>query len=152
MFSRIKIVSGVSIVACTLLISGCGSDVKSGGKLTALSCTGSLVPNASNTECVAPPPPVCELPLVLDPELNECGLPPDPNAPPPSIFARADEAILFYNRPQDATNEANDPAYEGWKLHTWSNETCDAYADGDTDWPSGRVHDGVDPNYGASWI
>lgn len=152
MFSQIKIVSGASLVATALFLSGCGSEVKSGTKLTALSCIGSMVPNAGNTECVAPPPPICDLPLVLDTVLNECGLPPDPNAPPPSIFARVDEAILFYNRPQDATNQSNDPAYEGWKLHTWSNETCDAYVDGDTDWPSGRVHDGVDANYGAYWI
>jgi len=135
-----------------LTLSGCGSDVESGGVLTALSCSGSDVPNAGNTACEAPPPPVCALPLVVDVASNSCVLPPDPNAPEPSIFAGEDQAILFYNRPQDASNSANDPVYEGWKLHTWSDEACDAYADGDTDWPSGRVHDGVDPDYGAYWI
>lgn len=146
-----KILLGAILSAAAL--AGCGGgSVESGKVLNALTCSGSDVPNSTNTACVAPPPPVCVLPQVLDTQTNSCGLPPDPNAPAPSVNARVDEAILFYNRPQDADNSPNDPVYEGWKLHTWSDERCDAYADGDTDWAAGRVHDGVDPNYGAYWV
>jgi pullulanase/glycogen debranching enzyme len=73
--------------------------------------------------------------------------------PDPVFFPADDQAVLYYNRAGvGADNSPNDPSYEGWRLHTWSNDACDAYADPDTEWANGRVHNGVDPNYGAYWI
>lgn len=153
MFNQSRAMMVAAGMLSALLLSGCGgSGVDAGKKLNALTCGVNQIPNSSNTQCVAPPPPVCTAPEVLNEAKNACVQPPDPNAPPPSITAAADQAILFYNRPQDASNTPGDSVYDGWKLHTWSNGTCDAYADGDTDWASGRVHDGIDPNYGAYWL
>jgi pullulanase len=139
-------------VLTTLLLLGCGgADVKSGAEL--LSCDVPTVPDSAGTSCVAPPPIQCDPPTVPDERNESCIVGADPTAPPPVFSPAADQAVLYYNRAAvGATNAGNDPAYEGWRLHTWSNDSCDAYSDGDTDWANGRVHNGIDPNYGAYWI
>ena len=138
-----------------LIISGCGggSEPESGVKI--LSCALPQVPDATGTQCVDPPPLSCPAPTVPNETNDACVIGADPNAPMPTIFAGENEAILFYNRPQDASNDPGDPVYEGYRLHTWNNPAgCDSYADESLaeSWANGLVIDGIDPNYGAYWI
>lgn len=66
----------------------------------------------------------------------------------PEVSAGENQLVIYYNRP-DAT-------YDGWVLHLWNNERCDAYADfasnAGTDWTTGQVQTGIDPHYGAYWL
>ncbi len=145
-----------SLLTLLFTLTGCenpvSGDVLSGGQL--LSCDLPLVPNASGTECVEPPPLDCEAPTVPNETNDACVIGLDPSLPRPTVFPQDDEAVLYYNRPQDATNTANDPVYEGYRLHTWNNDRCDAYADESIaqSWSNGLAYDGIDPNYGAYWI
>ena len=152
MFSRNRARAFFVATLTALFLAGCGgSDVKSGGVL--LTCELPLVPDASGGSCVAPPPIQCDPPTVPDERNESCVVGADPTAPEPEAKPGANQAVLYYNRAAvDADNSSDDPVYEGWRLHTWSNSTCDAYADPDTEWANGRIHDGIDPNYGAYWI
>lgn len=144
---------GVVVLALgALVLSGCGgSDVESGQAL--LSCDVPLIPDASGQSCVAPPPIICIAPTVPNAANDGCEVGFNPNLPDPVVTPGPDQAVLYYNRNAvDADNSPNDPAYEGWRLHTWSNDACDAYADPDTAWADGRVHNGIDPTYGAYWV
>ncbi|MBU3001852.1 alpha-1,6-glucosidase domain-containing protein [Paraglaciecola arctica] len=73
---------------------------------------------------------------------------PNPSLPLPQVTAAENELVVFYNRP--------DANYQGWVLHLWNNQSCDAYADfesdGGTSWTQGQAQSGVDPNYGAYWV
>jgi pullulanase-type alpha-1,6-glucosidase len=142
----------VAIVLSALVLSACGgSDVKSG--VEALSCNVPQIPNAGGTECVAPPAIVCIAPTVPNAANDGCEVGFNPDLAAPVFTPAADQAVLYYNRNAvDADNSSNDPAYNGWRLHTWSNDACDAYADPDTAWENGRVHTGIDPIYGAYWV
>jgi len=68
--------------------------------------------------------------------------------PEPIVTAAENQLVIFYNRP--------DGNYEGWILHLWNNDSCDAYADfdsnGGTDWNTGQSQTGIDPHYGAYWL
>ncbi|WP_246143437.1 alpha-1,6-glucosidase domain-containing protein [Colwellia echini] len=68
--------------------------------------------------------------------------------PDPVVTAADDQLLIFYNRP--------DSEYDGWALHLWNNEACNAYADFGADegtaWDAGQVQTGIDPNYGAYWV
>jgi pullulanase len=64
--------------------------------------------------------------------------------PAPVVTAGDNELVIFYNR-ADAT-------YSDWIIHLWNNDTCDAYANGDTDWATGQAQTGLDPNYGVYWV
>ncbi len=139
----------------SLILAGCGgsSEVKSGNTL--LTCDVPMIPDAAGTSCVAPPPIFCAAPTVPDALNEKCVVGVDPNAPAPSYFPKASEAVLYYNRiAKGANNSANDPSYNGYKLHTWNNASCDAYAPpfDDSDWSNGHEFDGIDPTYGAYWI
>ncbi|MBT8449943.1 MAG: DUF3372 domain-containing protein, partial [Gammaproteobacteria bacterium] len=141
----------IMMVLMTLLfLAGCGggSDVDPGAKL--LTCDLPLIPDATGSSCVEPPPLACPAPTVPNETNDACVVGADPNAPEPVVFPGDNQAILFYNRIQDGTSDPN--AYDGWRLHTWSNAACDSYADADTEWANGRVVSGIDPNYGAYWI
>ncbi|WP_462156709.1 alpha-1,6-glucosidase domain-containing protein [Pseudoalteromonas sp. GB56] len=146
-----KIIANLNRLLITLslvLLSACGggsSDIEPGQVL--LTCNVPQVPNAAGTDCVDPPPINCPPPTVPDDKNEQCIVGADPTLPDPIVFPADDEAILFYNR-------INDGAYEGYRLHTWNNEECDAYAPpfDATDWANGHEYDGIDPNYGAYWI
>jgi pullulanase-type alpha-1,6-glucosidase len=147
-----KAIAAVCIVLSALVLSACGGSSVESGQV-ALTCSVPNVPNAQGTACVPPPPIQCAPPTVPNATNDACVVGVNPDLPDPVFFPGEDQAVLYYNRGDvDATNSANDPAYEGWRLHTWSNDACDAYADGDTPWADGRIHDGIDPTYGAYWI
>jgi len=62
----------------------------------------------------------------------------------PVVTAGDNELVIFYNRA--------DANYTGWIVHLWNNDSCDAYANSDTEWATGQAQKGVDPNYGAYWV
>jgi pullulanase len=138
----------------TITLASCGgSEVKSGQTL--LTCDVPMVPDVTGTSCVAPEPIQCAAPTVPDALNEKCVVGVDPNAPAPVYFPAEDEAVLYFNRvTAGADNSPSDPAYDGYKLHTWNNATCDAYAPpfDSSDWSNGHPFDGIDPNYGAYWI
>lgn len=144
------VVTLLSLTACENPLSG---EVLSGQEL--LSCDLPQVPNASGTQCVDPPPLQCDPPTVPNETNDACVIGRDPNAPAPTVMAGDNQAILFYNRGDvDANNSPGDPVYNGYRLHTWNNESCDAYDTGSIapSWQNGLQFDGIDPNYGAYWI
>ena len=142
-----------ALILTALFIVGCGGSGVESGSNNLLTCNVPNVPNADGTACVAPPPIQCDAPTVPNETNDACVVGADPSLPLPVFFPADNQAVLYYNRAAvDADNSTNDPAYEGWRLHTWNNDECDAYADADTDWANGRQHTGIDPNYGAYWI
>ncbi|MDT0594460.1 alpha-1,6-glucosidase domain-containing protein [Glaciecola petra] len=146
-----KTLSAILLVMSALILAGCGGSGVEPGQV-AVTCNVPNIPNASGT-CVPPPPILCPAPTVPNDTNDACVVGFNSNLPDPVFFPAENQAVLYYNRGDvDADNSANDPVYEGWRLHTWSNAACDAYADGDTAWADGRIHDGIDPTYGAYWI
>ncbi|MDF2179025.1 pullulanase-type alpha-1,6-glucosidase [Aliiglaciecola sp. CAU 1673] len=152
MFASSKTLTLAGLMLAALVLAGCGgSDVEPGETL--LTCDVPNIPDASGTSCVPPPPIQCDPPTVPDARNESCVVGADPNAPDPVFFPGADQAVLYYNRAAvGADNSTNDSSYEGYRLHTWSNDTCNAYSEADTDWANGRNYNGIDPNYGAYWI
>ena len=142
-FNRLLITCSIALLAACG--GGASNDIDSGQVL--LTCSVPQIPNAAGTECVDPPPINCPAPTVPDENNESCVVGADPTLPDPVVFPADDEAILFYNR-------TSDDAYEGYRLHTWNNDVCDAYAApfDATDWANGNEYDGIDPNYGAYWI
>ncbi|QOL26772.1 pullulanase-type alpha-1,6-glucosidase [Thalassotalea sp. LPB0316] len=151
-----NIIKLLAVALLTVLLSACGggsSDVSPGQTL--LTCDVPQVPDATGTMCVDPEPLQCKAPLVPDALNEECVVGFNENAPLPSVTPEANQAILYYNRGDvGAQNTPDDPSYEGYRLHTWNSDSCDAYAPpfDSSDWANGHIHDGVDPNYGAYWI
>ncbi|MDP5129916.1 MAG: DUF3372 domain-containing protein [Paraglaciecola sp.] len=154
MFINPLMLSRVLLIFTAVVLAGCGGSSVESGSNQLLTCSVPTVPNAAGTMCVAPPPFNCAPPTVPNETNDGCIVGADPTAPAPSVFPTDSQAVLYYNRAAvGATNVAGDPSYEGYRLHTWSVAgACDAYAASDTDWANGRVHNGVDPNYGAYWI
>lgn len=153
MFKQTKTFSPILLMFSVMLLAGCGGSSVETGSNQLLTCNVPNVPNAAGTMCVAPPPIQCTAPTVPNETNDACVVGADPTAPAPSVFPSETQAVLYYNRAAvGATNDLGDPSYEGYRLHTWNNDACSAYADSDTDWANGRVHNGVDPNYGAYWI
>jgi len=152
MFSRKSFISYAAVLLSIFVLSGCGgSEVESGQ--VALTCNVPNVPSSDGSGCVPPPPIVCAAPTVPNAANDACVVGFNPTLAPPVVFPTADQAVLYYNRAAvGADNSPNDPSYEGYRLHTWSNDACDAYADPDTAWDNGRVHTGIDPTYGAYWV
>ncbi|WP_394129037.1 alpha-1,6-glucosidase domain-containing protein [Shewanella maritima] len=139
--------------AAALLLSGCGGSSSESGEVL-LTCDVPNVPNAAGTECVPPPPLNCPAPKFPDAKNESCIVGYNPELPEPVVYAGANQAVLYYNRIKDKNNTESNPNYPGYKLHTWNNDTCDAYAPpfDATDWANGHTYDGIDPNYGAYWI
>lgn len=135
------------ITLALMLLAACGrtGDVESGEPL--LTCNVPQVPNEAGSQCVDPEPISCPAPTVPDENNESCVVGADPTQPDPVVFAGEGEAVLFYNRLADDN-------YEGYRLHSWNNEVCDAYAPpfDTSDWANGHEYDGIDPNYGAYWI
>jgi pullulanase len=153
MFKPNKTVGMLMLMLSALFLSACGgTDIESGSS-ELLTCSVPTVPNPAGNMCVAPPAFPCDAPTVANETNDGCVVGADPNAPEPVAKPLDDQAVLYFNRATvGADNSSNDPSYEGYRLHTWSNDSCNAYADSDTDWANGRVHNGIDPNYGAFWI
>jgi len=141
------------VVVAMASLSGCGGDESDAGTVL-LTCDVPQIPDATGTSCVAPPPIHCPLPTVPDASNESCVIGLNPDAVTPSIFAQENQTILFYNRPQDADNSSSDPVYDGYRLHTWNDDVCDAYAApyDTSDWGNGHEFDGIDPTYGAYWV
>lgn len=152
MFTRTNSLPLMAISISLFSLSGCGGSGSEPGT-TLLTCSVPNVPDASGTSCVAPEPISCAPPTVPDALNESCVVGADPSAPAPMASAAMDEAVLYFNLAEKgADNSPNDETYTGYRLHTWNNDTCDAYADADTDWANGREHTGIDPNYGAYWV
>ncbi|MFQ3192332.1 MAG: pullulanase, partial [Paraglaciecola sp.] len=153
MFTSNKTVGLLLLMLSALFLAACGgSDIESGSS-ELLTCDVPNVPNSASTMCVPPPPFLCDAPTVPNETNDGCVVGADPSAPEPVAKPQENQAVLYFNRATvGADNSSNDPLYEGYRLHTWSNDSCNAYADSDTDWANGRVHNGIDPNYGAFWI
>ena len=148
MFNLFKMLKLSSLALCALLLYGCGGGGDSTSPGSALlTCTLPQIPNPTNTACIDPPPFSCPKGQFPNETNDGCRVGKDPNAPAPVVTAGPDQAVLFYKRPQDG-------AYEGFRLHTWNNETCDAYQPSSIapSWDNGLQYNGVDPNYGAYWI
>ena len=152
MFSRKSIISYAAVILSIFVLSGCGgADVESGQVAT--TCNVPNIINSDTLVCEPPPPIVCAAPTVPNAANDACVVGFNPLLPAPVAFPSADQAVLYYNRAAvGADNSPSDPSYEGYRLHTWSNDACDAYADADTEWSNGRVHTGIDPTYGAYWV
>ncbi|MGO3421938.1 MAG: alpha-1,6-glucosidase domain-containing protein [Pseudoalteromonas distincta] len=135
------------ITLALMLLAACGGtgDVESGEPL--LTCNVPQVPNEAGSQCVDPEPISCPAPTVPDENNESCVVGADPTLPDPVVFAGEGEAVLFYNRLADDN-------YEGYRLHSWNNDVCDAYAPpfDISDWANGHEYDDIDPNYGAYWI
>ena len=136
-----------SLLLAAQMLAACGAGDSTEPGDVLLTCNVPQIPDAAGTECIDPPPIYCPAPTVPDAANESCIIGKNPDAPAPTVMAGANEAVLFYKRPQDGV-------YTGYRLHTWNNETCDAYAPSSIapSWDNGLVHDGVDPNYGAYWI
>ena len=147
-----KLLAGL-MVLMVLTLTGCGSSGTDSGSNDLLVCDAPLVPDETGMMCVEKPPIDCDPPTVPNEDNSACVVGADPTLDDPVYFPTANQAVLYYNRAGvGATNDPSDSAYDGWKLHTWNNDACDAYADGDTDWANGRAISGIDPNFGAYWI
>jgi pullulanase len=141
----IKLLKPALLLLAVNLLAACGGGDSTKPGEVLLTCNVPQIPNAAGTECIDPPPIFCPAPTVPDAANESCIIGKDPNAPSPSVMAGPNQAILFYKR---------SGSYEGYRLHTWNNETCDAYQPSSlaSSWDNGLVHDGVDQNYGAYWI
>ena len=141
----IKLLKPALLLLALNLLAACGGGDSTKPGEVLLTCNVPQIPNAAGTECIDPPPIYCPPPTVPDAANESCIIGKDPNAPAPSVMAGPSQAILFYKR---------SGSYEGYRLHTWNNETCDAYQPSSlaSSWDNGLVHDGVDQNYGAYWI
>ncbi|WP_333607709.1 alpha-1,6-glucosidase domain-containing protein [Arsukibacterium sp.] len=66
----------------------------------------------------------------------------------PSVTPAGNQAVIYYYR--------QDSDYDGWILHAWNNEECNAYADyadnGGTEWETGLAPSGLDENFGVYWL
>lgn len=124
-----------------LYLSGCGSDTEF------VTCAEGEAQNVDGNACVVIPPPpplVCAEPLIPNEAGDACVAPPVEGAPDPVVTAQANEAIIFYNRP--------DGFYDGWVLHLWNDDNCPDTVANPTEWPAGPSIDGVDPNYGGYFV
>ncbi|WP_163937425.1 pullulanase-type alpha-1,6-glucosidase [Paraferrimonas sp. SM1919] len=142
--------------ALTLAVFGltaCGGSDNEQQAVELLTCDVPMVPNSAGTECVDPKPIECPVPTVPDEKNEACIVGFDETAPEPVFKPGPNQAVLYYNNELTA-NEAGNPEYTRFELHTWNNDACDAYAApfDATDWNNGHKIDGVDANYGAYWI
>ncbi|MCS4306488.1 pullulanase [Rheinheimera pacifica] len=142
----IKLLKLSALVLAAHLLAACGGGDSTKPGEVLLTCNVPQIPNAAGTECVDPPPIKCKKPSFPSANNESCIIGYDPDAPAPVVMAGANQAVLFYKRP--------DGNYTDWILHTWNNESCDAYAASSVapSWQNGLVHNGVDVNYGAYWI
>ena len=122
-----SIMASVGILACCSLLSGCW-----------INSDDNIPTNTAQMLSESMPPLTCPSPQIPDQAGVVCVL------PPPTVTPAADEAILFYQRP--------DGDYDGWVLHLWNDDNCPASVQQPTTWPQGPSIDGVDPVYGGYYI
>lgn len=136
--------SALALAAHMLAACGGGDSTKPGEVL--LTCNVPQIPDAAGTACIDPPPIKCKKPSFPSANNESCIIGYDPDAPDPVVMAGANQAVLYYKR--------SDGIYTDWILHTWNNESCDAYEASSVapSWQNGLVHNGVDVNYGAYWV
>ncbi|MGJ8693440.1 MAG: alpha-1,6-glucosidase domain-containing protein [Thalassotalea sp.] len=153
MFTTSKLFKVLLVALVSLVITACDtSDVKKGQVL--LTCDVPLIPDASGSSCIDPPPIDCPAPTVPDALNEKCAVGFNPNAPVATYYAKANEAVLYYNRSIVGVDNSGDTSsYDGFKLHLWNNAGCDAYAESEiTTWSDGKSYDGIDPVYGAYYV
>ncbi|WP_076542626.1 pullulanase-type alpha-1,6-glucosidase [Shewanella sp. UCD-KL21] len=153
MMSISKIIKLTAIAASITALTGCGSESSESGEVL-LTCSSPNIPNATGTECVAPPAKVCKAPTFPDAKNESCIVGYNEKLPLPVVLASENQAVLYYNRLKDKNNTEKNPNYAAFRLHTWNNDACDSYAPpfDSTEWSNGHLFDGVDENYGAYWI
>lgn len=153
MFKRSRTLTYIALMLSALVLSGCGgSDIESGTDQL-LTCQAPNVPNAAGDACEPPPPISCEPPTVPNKTNDACVVGVNPELDDPVVLPGANQAVLYFNRiAEGATNDAGDESYDGYRLHDWNDDTCAGYAEPRNNWADGRVHNGIDPNYGAYWL
>lgn len=146
MTTTIKLLKLAALALAAHLLAACGGGDSTKPGEVLLTCNVPQIPDAAGKECIDPPPIKCKKPSFPSANNESCIIGYDPDAPAPVVMAGANQAVLFYKRP--------DGNYTGWILHTWNNESCDAYEQASVapSWQNGLVHNGVDVNYGAYWI
>ncbi|GGW60756.1 pullulanase-type alpha-1,6-glucosidase [Alishewanella tabrizica] len=147
MFNMLKMLKLSGLALAAGLLYGCGGGDSTTPGTSLLTCTLPKVPNPTNSACIDPPAFSCPKGQFPNATNDGCQVGKDPNAPAPVVKAGPNQAVLFYKRPQDGV-------YDGYRLHTWNNENCDAYLPSSIapSWDNGLQYNGVDPNYGAYWI
>ncbi len=153
MFTTSKLFKMLLVALVSLVITACdSSDVEKGQVL--LTCDVPLIPDATGTSCIDPPPIDCPAPTVPDALNEKCAVGFNPNAATASYYAKANEAVLYYNRAIIGVDNSGDvSSYSGFKLHLWNNASCDSYLESEiTSWSDGKAYDGIDPVYGAYWV
>jgi pullulanase len=131
----------LSLALAGWVLSGCGEDFKD------VSCGENEAQTSDGASCVVipePPPLVCAAPLVPNADGDACEAPVVVGAPDPVRIAAANEAVLYYNRP--------DGQYDGWVLHLWNDAPCPDSVVNVTEWPAGEGVEGIDPNYGGYFV
>ena len=118
---NILLLTKLALLAATSMVlascGGAGGDTAPAQQL--LSCNVPQVPNAQGTACVDPKPLKCPAPQFPDANNEKCVIGYNPKLPEPAIYAAANQALVFFNKKG---------GYEGYRLHTWNDEACDAYA------------------------
>ena len=153
MITTSKIFKMLLVAMVSLVLTACDSSEVEKGQVL-LTCDVPLIPDADGTSCIAPPPIDCPAPTVPDALNEKCAVGFNPDAATPVYMAKANEAVLYYNRLTIGVDNSGDTSsYDGFKLHLWNNAGCDAYQESEiTSWSDGKSHDGVDPAYGAYWV
>jgi len=153
MLSYSKIINFMAFLALVFMLGCGGESVEKGEEL--FTCDAPLIVNPTGNACIEPEPIECPAPTIPNEFNDACEVGFDPNLPMPSVIPTEFQTVLYYNRAsKGATNEAGDPAYSEYLLHTWNNDDCKVYAPpyDDSDWNSTNKPDGIDPNYGAYWV
>jgi len=153
MFKDINKLQLSSVAISIAVLLGCGSSSDSAPGEILLTCNTPMVPDAAGAMCIAPVAIQCPLPTVPDENNEICVIGLDPNAAIPTIFPSENQAVLFYNRPDDKDNTTSNVNYDNYRLHTWNDDTCNAYGAeySESDWNDGHKFTGIDPVYGAYW-
>ncbi len=141
----ILIVNSLSLLTAAVLLTACGGGDSTAPAQVLLTCNSPEVPNAAGTACVAPQPIKCKAPTFPDAKNESCVIGYNPKLPSPVVTPAAEQAVIFFNKKG---------SYDGYRLHTWNNESCDAYLDSSLakSWDNGLEPNGVDPVYGAYWL
>ena len=124
MMSLSRVMQLTAVAVSVGALSGCGGDSSEPGQVL-LTCDVPMVPDATGTSCVAPPPISCKAPKFPDANNESCIVGYNPDLPLPIATPTADQAVIYYNRIKDKDNSGSNPNYPGFKLHTWNNDTCD---------------------------
>lgn len=134
-----------SFCVAVMLLNACGGHGSGAPAAPLLSCSLPQIPNAQGTACVNPKPLQCPPPQFPDARNETCISGYNPSLPAPVLYAGDNQALIFFNKRG---------GYDGYRLHTWNSESCDAYAADSIakSWDNGLEISGIDPVYGAYWL